>query len=550
MGVANYLSFAGGLGLLLYGIKIMGEGLELAAGAKLKILLEKMTKNRFLAILVGFVITTLIQSSSATTVMVVGFVNTGLMQLTQAIGVIMGANIGTTTTSILVSLNLTGIAPIAIFFGAFMMLFAKKNSIKHIGQALTGFGMLFMGMELMQDAMMPLRDSQVFRDWIINANNPFVGILIGAGVTGVIQSSAASVGILQALASQGLVPLSFAVYIIFGQNIGTCVTALLSSIGTKTNSKRTAVMHVLFNVLGTAIFLLITAFLPFTEWIAAISDNVMVQISAVHIIFNVVSTVLMLPFANFIAKLSCILVPDKKSKKDDGLNLQYVDDRMINTPPFAVAQVGKEVIRMAKLARDNFDIAAQDLINKEVTHAAAVDKTEEIVNYLNHHITPVLVKINALDLSYQDAKFIGRMFHVINDIERIGDHATNLEEAAQSRVDENIELSAEGERELREMHQASIKLIDGAIEAFAAQELDVETAARLNSLETEVDSMKEVFEQAHIDRLNKHECTTRAGMLFINTIIDFERVADHAINIAWSVKSKPKIEVSESTGIN
>lgn len=550
MGVANYLSFAGGLGLLLYGIKIMGEGLELAAGAKLKILLEKMTKNRFLAILVGFVITTLIQSSSATTVMVVGFVNTGLMQLTQAIGVIMGANIGTTTTSILVSLNLTGIAPIAIFFGAFMMLFAKKNSIKHIGQALTGFGMLFMGMELMQDAMMPLRDSQVFRDWIINANNPFVGILIGAGVTGVIQSSAASVGILQALASQGLVPLSFAVYIIFGQNIGTCVTALLSSIGTKTNSKRTAVMHVLFNVLGTAIFLLITAFLPFTEWIAAISDNVMVQISAVHIIFNVVSTVLMLPFANFIAKLSCILVPDKKSKKDDGLNLQYVDDRMINTPPFAVAQVGKEVIRMAKLARDNFDIAAQDLINKEVTHAAAVDKTEEIVNYLNHHITPVLVKINALDLSYQDAKFIGRMFHVINDIERIGDHATNLEEAAQSRVDENIELSAEGERELREMHQASINLIDGAIEAFAAQELDVETAARLNSLETEVDSMKEVFEQAHIDRLNKHECTTRAGMLFINTIIDFERVADHAINIAWSVKSKPKIEVSESTGIN
>lgn len=550
MGVTNYLSFAGGLGLLLYGIKIMGEGLELAAGAKLKILLEKMTKNRFLAILVGFVITTLIQSSSATTVMVVGFVNTGLMQLTQAIGVIMGANIGTTTTSILVSLNLTGIAPIAIFFGAFMMLFAKKNSIKHIGQALTGFGMLFMGMELMQDAMMPLRDSQVFRDWIINANNPFVGILIGAGVTGVIQSSAASVGILQALASQGLVPLSFAVYIIFGQNIGTCVTALLSSIGTKTNSKRTAVMHVLFNVLGTAIFLLITAFLPFTEWIAAISDNVMVQISAVHIIFNVVSTVLMLPFANFIAKLSCILVPDKKSKKDDGLNLQYVDDRMINTPPFAVAQVGKEVIRMAKLARDNFDIAAQDLINKEVTHAAAVDKTEEIVNYLNHHITPVLVKINALDLSYQDAKFIGRMFHVINDIERIGDHATNLEEAAQSRVDENIELSAEGERELREMHQASIKLIDGAIEAFAAQELDVETAARLNSLETEVDSMKEVFEQAHIDRLNKHECTTRAGMLFINTIIDFERVADHAINIAWSVKSKPKIEVSESTGIN
>ena len=249
MSITNYLTFAGGLGLLLYGIKLMGEGLELAAGSRLKHLLEKMTKNRFLAVLVGFLITTLIQSSSATTVMVVGFVNTGLMNLTQAIGVIMGANIGTTTTSVLVSLNLTGIAPIAIFIGAFMILFAKKNSLKYVGQALAGFGMLFMGMELMQNAMDPLKDSEVFRNWIINADNPLVGILIGAGVTGVIQSSAASVGILQALASQGLVPLSFAVYIIFGQNIGTCVTALLSTIGTKTNSKRTAVMHILFNVI-------------------------------------------------------------------------------------------------------------------------------------------------------------------------------------------------------------------------------------------------------------------------------------------------------------
>lgn len=545
MSITNFITFAGGLGLLLYGIKIMGEGLELAAGAKLKTLLEKMTRNRFLAVLVGFVITTLIQSSSATTVMVVGFVNTGIMNLTQAIGVIMGANIGTTTTSVLVSLNLTGVAPIAIFFGAFMMLFAKKNSLKHVGQAIAGFGMLFMGMELMQNAMDPLRDSQVFKDWITNANNPFVGILIGAGVTGVIQSSAASVGILQALASQGLVPLQFAVFIIYGQNIGTCVTALLSTIGSKTNSKRTAVMHILFNVLGTVFFLLITTFLPFTSWIEAISDNVMVQISAVHIIFNVVSTVVMFPFAKFLVKISCFLVPDKKSKEDDGLHMQFVDERMINTPPVAVAQVGKEVVRMARLARDNFNIAVQDLIDKQIKNFDAVNKTEDIINYLNHHITPVLVKINALDLSYQDAKFIGRMFHVINDIERIGDHAQNIEEAAKSRVDENIELSDEGERELREMQKTVIELIDGSIEAFSTQTLSVETAEQLNSLEAEVDSMQEVFEQAHIDRLNNHECTTRAGMLFINTITDFERVADHAINIAWSVKSKPKVKIPE-----
>lgn len=405
--------------------------------------------------------------------------------------------------------------------------------------------MLFMGMELMQNAMDPLKDSEVFRNWIINADNPLVGILIGAGVTGVIQSSAASVGILQALASQGLVPLSFAVYIIFGQNIGTCVTALLSTIGTKTNSKRTAVMHILFNVIGTVVFVVISTFLPFTKWIQAMSDNVMMQISLVHIIFNVVSTIIMFPFAGALVKLSCILVPDKKGKEDDGMHLQFIDERMLNTPPLAVVQVGKEVLRMATLARRNFDIASSDLINKEIKHFDEVNHTEKIINYLNHNITPVLVKINSLDLSYKDAKYIGRLFHVINDIERIGDHATNLEEAALSRVNENIELSEEGEKELKTMHSTVISLIDGSVDAFSEQNLSVQTAERLNSLEAQVDKMQETFEQAHIDRLNSHECTTRAGMLFINTITDFERVADHAINIAWSVQSKPKTKIPE-----
>ncbi|MEG2080278.1 MAG: Na/Pi cotransporter family protein [Oscillospiraceae bacterium] len=546
MGIANVFSFAGGLGLLLYGIKIMGDGLELAAGAKLKVLLEKMTRNRFLAVLVGIVITTLIQSSSATTVMVVGFVNTGIMNLTQAIGVIMGANIGTTTTSVLVSLNLTGVAPIAIFIGVFMIVFSKKNMIKHIGQAIAGFGMLFMGMNLMSGAMEPLQDSEVFRNWMINASNPFLGILIGAAITGVIQSSAASIGILQALAAQGLVPLNFAIYIIYGQNIGTVVTALISTIGTKTNSKRAAVMHLLFNIIGTAIFVCITAFLPFTAMIESLTDNSMVQLSAVHIIFNVVSTFIMFPFAKYLVKLSCILVPEKKSKNDDGLNMVNVDDRMINTPPVAVAQVGKEVIRMATLARNNFDIAAQDLINKNTSHFEEIQKTEEIINYLNHNITPFLVKINALDLGYQDAQYIGRMFHVINDIERIGDHAVNLSEAAKNRVDENIELSPESENELRLMYKDALSLIDGSIEAFALQKLDATIAENLNALEASVDDMKINYEEAHIERLNKHQCSTRAGMLFVNTITDFERVADHAINIAWSVKTKPALQTAEN----
>ncbi len=541
MGFGNIATLLSGLGLLLYGIKILGEGLELAAGAKLKVLLEKMTSNRFAAVLVGFVITTLIQSSSTTTVMVVGFVNTGIMNLTQAIGVIMGANIGTTTTSILVSLDIGKYAPIAIGIGVFLSMLTKKTTKKHIGLAITGFGMLFLGMTLMKDAMEPLANSPVFSEWLMNANNPFVAILIGTVITAVIQSSAASIGILQALAAQGLIPLHFAVYVIYGQNIGTCITALISSIGTKKNSKRTAVMHVLFNVFGTVIFIILTKLLPFTDWIESLTDNTMMQLSLVHIIFNVVSTLIMFPFADkVLVKLACLIVPDKKDSSEDDFKLKFVDNLMINTPPFAVAQVSKEVHRMAGLARQNFSIAAEDLLNKSCDHFDEVQHTEEVINFLNHNITPILVKINSLDLSYSDAKYIGRVFHVINDIERIGDHAQNLEEAAKSRVDEGIEISAEGERELREMYETTLKLIDGSIEAFTSQILDNEKAEQLSEYEASVDDMQTNFEQSHIERLNAHKCNTRAGMLFINTITDFERVADHATNIAWSVSKKPK----------
>lgn len=541
MGFGNIATLLSGLGLLLYGIKILGEGLELAAGAKLKVLLEKMTSNRFAAVLVGFVITTLIQSSSTTTVMVVGFVNTGIMNLTQAIGVIMGANIGTTTTSILVSLDIGKYAPIAIGIGVFLSMLTKKTTKKHIGLAITGFGMLFLGMTLMKDAMEPLANSPVFSEWLMNANNPFVAILIGTVITAVIQSSAASIGILQALAAQGLIPLHFAAYVIYGQNIGTCITALISSIGTKKNSKRTAVMHVLFNVFGTVIFIVLTKFLPFTDWIESLTDNTMMQLSLVHIIFNVVSTLIMFPFADkVLVKLACLIVPDKKDSSEDDFKLKFVDNLMINTPPFAVAQVSKEVHRMAGLARQNFCIASEDLLNKSCDHFDEVQHTEEVINFLNHNITPILVKINSLDLSYSDAKYIGRVFHVINDIERIGDHAQNLEEAAKSRVDDGIEISAEGERELRDMYETTLKLIDGSIEAFTSQILDNEKAEQLSEYEASVDDMQTEFEQSHIERLNAHKCNTRAGMLFINTITDFERVADHATNIAWSVSKKPK----------
>lgn len=538
MTITHLLSFFAGIGLFLYGISAMGEGLEYAAGSKMKKILGALTKNRLLAVLMGTLVTALIQSSSATTVMVVGFVNAGLMNLAQAVGVIMGANIGTTVTSVLIAMDLSMIAPVALFLGVFVMLFVKKDFIKHIAQTIAGFGMLFWGLDTMSAAMEPLRDSEVFVYFMTNYSNPVVGILIGVVITAVIQSSSASIGILQALAIQGLVPIDFAIYILLGQNIGTCVTAMLSSVGAKTNSRRTAVMHLLFNILGTIIFLLITAFTPYTSLLERISDNVSVQISAAHIIFNVVSTVILFPFANWIIKMACLLVPDKEPE-DSKLEFKFYDSHLLSTPPVAVEQIGKEVVRMAELARDNFDRAANALINNDTSKKEKIESVEEVINFLNHGITRNLVKINALDLDYNDAKYIGRLFHVVNDIERIGDHAVNLIEAEVVRSSEKLAISESAVEELKNMHKCVMDLLDASINSFKRQELTLDEAKQIETLETISDNLKEKYQDAHLQRLNEEHCETRAGMMFVNTLIDFERVGDHAKNIAFAVGKKP-----------
>lgn len=543
MTFTNLLSFFAGIGLFLYGISAMGEGLEYAAGSKMKKILGALTKNKFLAVLMGTIVTALIQSSSATTVMVVGFVNAGLMTLAQAVGVIMGANIGTTVTSVLIAMDLSMIAPVALFVGVFVMLFVKKDFIKHIAQTIAGFGMLFWGLDTMSVAMEPLRDSEVFVYFMTNYSNPLVGILIGLVLTAVIQSSSASIGILQALAVQGLVPIEFAVYILLGQNIGTCVTALLSAAGSKTNSKRTAVMHLLFNVLGTVIFLLITAFTPYTTLLGKLSDNVSVQISVAHIIFNVVSTIILFPFANWIIKMACIIVPDKEPE-DSKLEFKFYDTHLLSTPPVAVEQIGKEVVRMAYLARDNFNRAAIALINNDTSKREKVESVEEVINFLNHGITKNLVKINALDLDYSDAKYIGRLFHVVNDIERIGDHAVNLSEATTVRNSEKLAISEDAVAELENMRKCVVDLLDASIASFEKQELTVVEAKQIETLETVSDNLKERYQDAHLRRLNEEHCETRAGMMFVNTLIDFERVGDHAKNIAFAVGKKPDKRVS------
>lgn len=541
MSVANILSMAGGLGLFLFGIRTMGDGLENAAGAKLKRMLEVLTGNRFLAVLVGFVVTAIIQSSTATTVMVVGFVNAGMMSLAQAVGVIMGANIGTTVTSLLIALNFSSIAAAAVLVGVILMLASKKTVVKNLGAIFTGFGLLFLGIDMMSDSMAPLRDSAGFMNFIVTVSEsplrPLFGIILGIVMTAVLQSSSASVGVLQTLAMQGLVPLKFSVFVLFGQNIGTCLTALFSTVGAKKNSKRAAVIHLLFNLIGTGIFILIALLTPYVEWIEKLSPDPMAQIAISHIVFNIVSTVVMFPFAKALVKLSCLLVPGKDDSESE-MHCKFIDDRLLNTPPFAVMQVSKEVARMAKLARDNFETSAHALINRSDKDLDKVMENEEIINYLNHHITSYLVKLNALDITDSDSDYIARVFHAINDIERVGDHAINLAEAAQHNIGEGLKFSDPAREELNQLCGSVVTLLERSMAAFDNQSLSDNEAKELSDLEEHIDDLTLECQDSHIFRLNRKECNTEAGMLYLNTITDFERVGDHAINIAFLARSK------------
>lgn len=541
MSVANILSMAGGLGLFLFGIRTMGDGLENAAGAKLKRMLEVLTGNRFLAVLVGFVVTAIIQSSTATTVMVVGFVNAGMMSLAQAVGVIMGANIGTTVTSLLIALNFSSVAAAAVLVGVILMLASKKTVVKNLGAIFTGFGLLFLGIDMMSDSMAPLRDSAGFMNFIVTVSEsplrPLFGIILGIVMTAVLQSSSASVGVLQTLAMQGLVPLKFSVFVLFGQNIGTCLTALFSTVGAKKNSKRAAVIHLLFNVIGTGIFILIALLTPYVEWIEKLSPDPMAQIAISHIVFNIVSTVVMFPFAKALVKLSCLLVPGKDDSESE-MHCKFIDDRLLNTPPFAVMQVSKEVARMAKLARDNFETSAHALINRSDKDIDKVMENEEIINYLNHHITSYLVKLNALDITDSDSDYIARVFHAINDIERVGDHAINLAEAAQHNIGEGLKFSDPAREELNQLCGSVVTLLERSMAAFDNQSLSDNEAKELSDLEEHIDDLTLECQDSHIFRLNRKECNTEAGMLYLNTITDFERVGDHAINIAFLARSK------------
>ncbi len=534
MNAMMVLSLLAGLGMFLFGINQMGDGLEQAAGPKMKKLLEVLTRNKLMAVLVGVLVTGVIQSSSATTVMVVGFVNAGLLELSRAIGVIMGANIGTTVTSLMLSVEMD-FGMIFTAVGAVCLLAGNRSGFKTLGQITMGLGILFVGMDTMTDAMRPLRDWEAFRNMMATATNPVVGVLVGAGVTALLQSSSASVGILQALAGSGVVSLEASLFILFGQNIGTCVTALMASVGTTNTAKRAAVVHLLFNVLGTMMFVVIALVLPFADWIRALAgDNLRLQIAFSHIIFNVTTTVVLLPLSGLLEKLAYMVVRGQDPVKEP-MRLKYFDALLFSTPPVAVQQLFREVQRMATLVMRNYHFAMQYYFAPKDLELDEFNNCEEVIDYLNEQITQYLIEAEGLRLNYSDTHLVGSLFHVVNDLERIGDHSENIIEIGATRKRDKISFSAKAEHEIEDLAARVTQMLEKSIHIVDKQITDPEIISEVEVLESQVDALSESLADHHVERIKNKKCTPKNGMLYLDMLNNLERIADHADNLASSV---------------
>ena len=530
------ISLLGGLGLFLYGMNLMGESLEKVAGSKMKKIIELLTKNIFMGVILGAVVTAVIQSSSATTVMVVGFVNAGLMGLPQAVGVIMGANIGTTITAQIVSFDLTGLAPLALGIGILLYLFGGSEKYKQVGEVFIGFGLLFTGMESMKVAVNPLAEYKGFTDLLATFGRyPILGLLLGFGITAIIQSSSAAMGMLVVLASQGLVPLASALPILYGQNIGTCVTSLISSIGANKNAKRAAMIHLIFNILGTIIFLVFLNRFVVDIVVKMDPNNVARQIANVHTIFNIVSTLLLLPCNKLIVKLAMKIVPDKndETEEDESRVIKYIDDRMIQTPPIALASTIKEVARMGEKARDSVDYAMEGILEASSEGIERCFKQEKSINQLQKTILNYLLKLSKAPLSEEDRETVDTLFNTVNDIERIGDHAENLAEIAQSAIDGQVYFSEQGQNEISDMYNKVIASYSYALESMVTS--DVNLACKVIKMEEQVDIMEESCRVNHMRRLNNNLCSIDNGIIYFEILANLERISDHAANIAEKV---------------
>lgn len=540
----NYVNiivpFVGGLGMFIYGMQIMAQGLENAAGNKMKSLLEILTKNKLLGVLLGASITAVIQSSSATTVMVVGFVNASIMNLEQAMGVIMGANIGTTVTGWLVSsvewakfLSPSTLAPIAVMIGVVMMLTGKRHATKEISNIIVGFGLLFIGISTMSGAVSPLRESEAFKSVFVTLGaNPLLGVLAGAGVTAIIQSSSASVGILQSLAAASLVPFNAAIYIIMGQNIGTCVTALLSSIGAKKNAKTAAFMHLLFNIIGTVIFSIVAiVFFQIINPAAGVGNITQTEISLVHTIFNIGTTVLLFPLSSWIIKMAKAISRVDENAGDEAVVL--LDDRMLQTPGIAIQSTEKELIRMGHIVAESLKKAETVMFTKNRADIEEICEEETLVDKMTAAITAYSLKLTALSISEKEHQEVSRMLQVLSDMERISDYCENISEFASSLEGGKAQFTETGSGELKEMIEICVSSYMHALEAYETGSRDM--AMRVIEDETKADTLEISMRASHIKRLTKNQCTTEAGVVYLDALVCLERISDHARNIAEEV---------------
>lgn len=535
MGITDVLALLGGLALFLYGMQMMSTGLEAAAGNRMKSILEKLTSNRVKGVLVGAAITAVIQSSSATTVMVVGFVNSGLMTLKQAVWVIMGANIGTTITGQLIALDIGAIAPLFAIAGVGAIMFIKSEKVHHISSIFAGLGILFMGMDMMGAAMSPLKESEAFISLMTKFDNPLLGILVGALFTAVIQSSSASVGILQALASTGMIPLSSAVFVLFGQNIGTCITAVLASIGMKVNAKRTTVIHLLFNIIGTVLFTVICLVTPYVTWIEAMTPgDPVAQIANAHTVFNIVTTLLLLPFGTHMANIAVRILPDSKKADDEDLRLKYIrpfeSSYAIGHSAVAVSQVRDEVNRMRDMVAKNISDSFDSLVQYDEKLRKKVSEREEYIDFLNKGISEYIVSLIASEMNMSDSRKINGYYAIISNLERIGDHAVNLAEYGDDMRKWEIDFSDTVKEELNEMKAQCIAALDNL------KEVTSENVERILSqaviIEQKTDDMRDKYFKKQMQRLKKGKCKPQSGIVFSEILTDFERMGDHALNIA------------------
>ena len=536
MDITNILSLLGGLALFLYGMQMMSGGLEAAAGNKMKQILEKLTANRFLAVAVGAAITAVIQSSSATTVMVVGFVNSGMMTLSQAVWIIMGANIGTTITGQLIALDVGMLAPLFAFAGVAMVVFLKNPKAHHYGEILAGLGVLFIGMGMMSDSMRPLREVPEFVDLMTKFSNPVIGIGVGALFTAVIQSSSASVGILQSLASNGLIGLGDAVFVLFGQNIGTCITAVLAAIGTSKNAKRTTLIHLSFNVIGTTIFTIVCLLFPLTALVESITPgNAPAQIANMHTLFNIVTTLLLLPFGQYLAVLAEKILPDSKEEEQTEGLLAFTNDEFMKNnlqlgfSAVYLKQLGEEIGKMLHLAKDNVDLCFQAIIDKDLVAAEKADAAEETIDLMNKELGRYISKILIHDKTGNDIEAIEEYFRVIGNIERIGDHAVNIGGYVYVMDKNDITFSEGAVAELRKMQE----VCETAMNLLVNMDDEPTTwLSKIAALEQQMDDMTVNYRNNHIDRMKQGLCSEQGCILFSELLTDFERMGDHMLNIA------------------